>query len=43
MSYAMTWKEIMQYKCPLHALINGELTSVPVDFYDFMICENFQM
>lgn len=37
MSYAMTWKEIMQYECPLRALINGELTGVPVDFYDFMI------
>lgn len=37
MHYAMAWKEIMAYECPLRAVINGELTGVPVDFYDFMI------
>lgn len=35
--YALLWRELAAENCPLRAVINGTLTGVPEDFYDFMI------
>jgi hypothetical protein len=34
------WHDIMAENAPLRAMINGKLTSVPEDFYDFIIMNN---
>lgn len=34
---AMDWRRLVQEDAPLHAVINGRLVGVPVDFYDFLI------
>lgn len=35
--YAQTWEMLKEDNSPLRAVINGELTGVPEDFYDFLI------
>ena len=35
--YAMAWSELAEDNSPLRAMVNGRLTGVPVDFYDFLI------
>lgn len=35
--YAGVWKDLKEDNSPLRAVINGELTGVPEDFYDFFI------
>jgi len=34
------WRDLMEENAPLRAIINGKLTSVPEDFYDFIIMNN---
>lgn len=34
------WQDLMAEYAPLRAIINGRLTSVPEDFYDFIISNN---
>ncbi len=34
------WHELMEENAPLRAIINGKITSVPEDFYDFIITRN---
>lgn len=35
--YASLWQELREDNSPLRAVINGRLTGVPEDFYDFLI------
>lgn len=35
--YALLWIELAEDNSPLRAVINGKVTSVPEDFYDFLI------
>lgn len=35
--YALLWIELTEDNSPLRAVINGRVTSVPEDFYDFLI------
>ena len=35
--FAMNWEELKEQNAPLRAVINGKLTGVPEDFYDFLI------
>ena len=35
--YAMAWSELVEDNSPLRAMVNGKLTGVPADFYDFLI------
>lgn len=35
--YALLWIELTEENSPLRAVINGRVTSVPEDFYDFLI------
>ena len=35
--YAGAWKDLKEDNSPLRAVVNGELTGVPEDFYDFFI------
>lgn len=35
--YALKWSALKEDGSPLRALVNGELTGVPEDFYDFLI------
>lgn len=35
--YSMEWGELVQDNAPLRAVINGKVTGVPEDFYDFLI------
>lgn len=37
MMYALLWIELTEDNSPLRAVINGRVTSVPEDFYDFLI------
>lgn len=34
------WRDLMVENAPLRAILNGELTSVPENFYDFIITKN---
>lgn len=34
------WHDLMEENAPLRAIINGKITSVPEDFYDFIIIRN---
>jgi len=34
------WHDLMEENAPLRAILNGKLTSVPEDFYDFIIINN---
>ena len=34
------WHELMEENAPLRAILNGKLTSVPENFYDFIIMNN---
>ena len=34
------WHDLMEENAPLRAIINGKLTSVPENFYDFIIMNN---
>ena len=34
------WNDLMLENAPLRAIINGKLTSVPENFYDFIIANN---
>lgn len=34
------WHDLMEENAPLRALLNGKLTSVPENFYDFIIMNN---
>ena len=35
--YALLWTELTEDNSPLRAVINGKVTGVPEDFYDFLI------
>lgn len=35
--YAMSWSSLQEDNSPLRAVVNGKLTGVPEDFYDFLI------
>lgn len=35
--YAMAWSVLQEDNSPLRAVVNGKLTGVPEDFYDFLI------
>ena len=35
--YATTWNNLQQDNSPLRAVVNGKVTGVPEDFYDFLI------
>lgn len=35
--FAAEWKELVEDNSPLRAMVNGRLTGVPEDFYDFLI------
>lgn len=35
--FAAEWNELVEENSPLRAMVNGQLTGVPEDFYDFLI------
>lgn len=39
-AYATIWSNLVCVNAPLRAIINGNLTNVPVDFYDFALIGN---
>lgn len=39
-AYGKLWQAIAEQNAPLRALVNGQLLSVPEDFYDFMLRDN---
>ncbi|WP_245570829.1 DUF3658 domain-containing protein [Anaerovorax odorimutans] len=39
-TYANMWKELVNENASLRVIVNGNLISVPVDFYDFALREN---
>lgn len=38
--YAAFWQELKEDNSPLRAVINGRVTGVPEDFYNFLIWKN---
>ena len=40
--YANTWSDLMCVNAPLRAILNGNITNVPTNFYDFALRDNLQ-